>query len=137
MALGLALLGLAYIVMVFAAAESDRGVPVSPWYLISFYFVYSVGELCFLPAGFSFVGQVAPVRLASMLMGLWLAANFVANLMGGYLAGMVEGFERGEFFWVLGGQADFFLIFVVSCLAAGGLLWLLLPLVRLLMRPAK
>ena len=137
MALGLMLLGLAYIVMVLGAAESDQGVRVSPWYLISFYFVYSVGELCFLPAGFSFVGQVAPARLASMLMGMWLAANFVANLMGGYLAGMVEGFERGEFFWLLGGQADFFLIFVVSCLAAGGLLWLLLPLVRLLMRSAQ
>ena len=137
MALGLVLLGLAYIVMVLGAAESDRGVRVSPWYLISFYFVYSVGELCFLPAGFSFVGQAAPARLASMLMGIWLAANFVANLMGGYLAGMVEGFERGEFFWILGGQADFFLIFVVSCLTAGGLLWLLLPLVWLLMRSAR
>jgi proton-dependent oligopeptide transporter, POT family len=136
MALGLVLLGLAYIVMVLAAAESDRGVGVSPWYLISFYFVYSVGELCFLPAGFSFVGQAAPARLASMLMGIWLAANFVANLLGGYLAGMVEGFERGEFFWIFGGQADFFLIFVVSCLTAGGLLWLSLPLVRLLMRSA-
>ena len=136
MALGLLLLGLAYIVMVLGAAESDQGVLVSPWYLISFYFLYSVGELCFLTAGFSFVGQAAPARLASMLMGIWLAANFVANLMGGYLAGMVESFERGEFFWLLGGQADFFLIFVVSCLAAGGLLWLLQPLVRRLMRSA-
>jgi POT family proton-dependent oligopeptide transporter len=137
MALGLTLLGLAYIVMVLGAAESDQGVRVSPWYLIGFYVVYSVGELCFLPAGFSFVGQAAPARLASMLMGIWLAANFVANLIGGYLAGMVEGFERGEFFWLLGGQADFFLVFVVSCLTAGALLWLLLPVVRLLMRSAR
>jgi POT family proton-dependent oligopeptide transporter len=137
MALGLTLLGLAYIVMVLGAAESDQGVRVSPWYLIAFYFIYSVGELCFLPAGFSFVGQAAPARLASMLMGIWLAANFVANLMGGYLAGMVEGFERGEFFWLLGGQGDFFLIFVVSCLTAGGLLWLLLPSLRRLMRSTR
>jgi proton-dependent oligopeptide transporter, POT family len=136
MALGLALLGLAYLVMVIAAAQSDPGLRVSPWYLISFYFVYSIGELCFLPAGFSFVGQAAPARLASMLMGLWLTANFLANLIGGYLAGMVEGFEQGRWTWALGGQADFFLIFVVSCLGAGLVFWLLLPLVGRLMRPA-
>jgi POT family proton-dependent oligopeptide transporter len=136
MALGLLLLGLAYVVMVLGAAASDRGVLVSPWYLISFYLVYSTGELCFLPAGFSFVGQAAPARLASMLMGLWFTANFVANLIGGYLAGGVERIERGEFFVLLGGQADYFLIFVVSCLSAGLLLAALLPLLTRLMRSA-
>lgn len=134
MALGLVVLGLGYVIMVLAAAKSDQGVLVSPWYLISFYFLYSLGELCFLPAGFSFVGQAAPVRLASMLMGLWLGANFLANLIGGYLAGMIGGFERGEFSWAMGGQADFFLLFVVSCLGAGALLTLLLPLITRLMR---
>ena len=136
MALGLVLLGLAYVVMVLGAAASDRGIRVSPWYLISFYLVYSLGELCFLPAGFSFVGQAAPVRLASMLMGLWFTANFVANLIGGYLAGEVERIERGELFVVLGGQADFFLIFVVSCVSAGVLLALLLPVLTRLIRSA-
>jgi POT family proton-dependent oligopeptide transporter len=95
--------------------------------------VYSLGELCFLPAGFSFVGQAAPVKLASLLMGLWFTANFVANLLGGYLAGMMERIERGELFRILGGQADFFLIFVLSCLVAGCLLGLLVPAVRRLM----
>jgi POT family proton-dependent oligopeptide transporter len=137
MALGLILLGLAYIVMVGGAAASDAGGLVSPWYLIAFYFVYSLGELCFLPAGFSFVGQAAPVRLASMLMGIWLAANFVANLLGGYMAGMVERIESGELFRILGGQADFFLIFVVSCLTAGLLLWLMVPTVTRLMQSAR
>jgi POT family proton-dependent oligopeptide transporter len=136
MALGLVLLGLAYLVMVQGAALSDQGARISPWYLISFYLVYSLGELCFLPAGFSFVGQAAPARLASMLMGIWLTANFFANLLGGYLAGTIEGFERGDFSWMLGGQADFFLIFVVSCLSAGLLLWLLVPRVGRLMGSA-
>jgi proton-dependent oligopeptide transporter, POT family len=111
MALGLLLLGMAYGVMVLGAAASDRGVWVSP-------------------------GQAAPARLASMLMGLWFTANFVANLIGGYLAGEAERIERGELFVVFGGQADFFLIFVVSCLSAGMLLALLLPLVTRLMRSA-
>lgn len=134
MALGLILLGLAYVVMVVAAARSDEGLRVSPWYLVGFYLVYSVGELCFLPVGISFVTQTAPARLASMIMGIWFTSNFVANLLGGYVAGMVERIERGEVFRIFGGQADFFLIFVVSCLTAGTLLWLLVPKVTRLMQ---
>jgi POT family proton-dependent oligopeptide transporter len=133
MALGLILLGLAYTVMVAGAAQSDHGSLVSPWVLVAFYLIYTLGELCFLPVGISFVSQTAPARLASMLMGIWLTANFVANLIGGYLAGMVQRIERGEIFQVLGGQADFFLIFVVLCLTAGCLLGLLVPTIKRLM----
>jgi proton-dependent oligopeptide transporter, POT family len=133
MALGLALLGLAYMVMVVGSAGSEAGALVSPWILVGFYFVFSCGELCFLPVGISFVSQTAPPRLASMLMGAWLTANFFASLIGGYVAGMVQRIERGEVFTLLGGQSDFFLIFVVSCLLAGCTLALLVPTLRRLM----
>jgi POT family proton-dependent oligopeptide transporter len=133
MALGLMLLGFAYVVVVIGAAQSDSGIRVSPWFLVAFYFVYSCGELCFLPVGISFVSQTAPARFASMLMGAWLTANFAANLIGGYVAGMVQRIERGEVFRILGGQADFFLIFVFSCLLAGCLLAVLVPALRRLM----
>jgi POT family proton-dependent oligopeptide transporter len=119
--------------MVIGAAHSDHGVTVSPWFLVAFYLIYSCGELCFLPVGISFVTQTAPARLASMLMGLWLTANFFASLSGGYLAGMVQRVERGEVFTLLGGQADFFLIFVASCFLAGGVLTLLVPTLRRLL----
>jgi POT family proton-dependent oligopeptide transporter len=138
MASGLVLLGAAYVVMVLGAAASDQGDRVSPWYLVVFYLIYSLGELCFLPAGFSFVGQAAPARLASMLMGLWFTANFIANVLGGYLAGMTERIERGEVLRVVGGQADFFLIFVMLCLGSGVLLFSLLPVIgRLMSAPPR
>ena len=136
MALGLILLGLGYVIMVVGAAESDAGARVSPWYLVAFYFIYSCGELCFLPVGISFVSQTAPARLASMLMGAWLTANFFASVAGGYVAGMVQRIERGEVFSILGGQADFFLIFVASCLLAGCMLALLAPTLRRLGGPS-
>jgi len=116
--------------MVAGAAQAAGGALASPWFLVAFYFVFSCGELCFLPVGISFVSQAAPIRLASMLMGVWLTANFFASLTGGYLAGMVQRIERGEIFTILGGQADFFLIFVGSCLLAGCLLGLLSPTLR-------
>jgi hypothetical protein len=43
---------------------------------------------------------------------------------------MMQRIERGELFTILGGQADFFLIFVVSCLLAGTALFLLVPTLR-------
>jgi POT family proton-dependent oligopeptide transporter len=134
MALGLLLLGGAYIIMVAAASASDAGTLASPAYLIAFYLVYSLAELCFLPAGFSFVGQAAPRQIAAMLMGLWFTANFAANLLAGYLAGTMDRIERGELFHLLGGQADFFLIFVGLSMGAGLLLAMLLPLIKGLMR---
>ncbi len=137
MALGLALLGLAYVVMVIGAAQSDTGALVSPWVLVAFYFVFSCGELCFLPVGISFVSRAAPARLASMVMGAWLTANFFASLIGGYVAGMVQRIERGEIFTLLGGQADFFLIFVVSCLLAASTLALLVPTLKRLMEDSE
>jgi len=133
MALGLVLLGFAYLVMVVGATQSHEGGGVSPWFLVAFYLIFSCGELCFLPVGISFVSQTAPARLASMLMGAWLTANFFASLAGGYLAGMVQRIERGEVFTILGGQADFFLIFVASCWIAGSLLALLVPTLKRLL----
>ena len=130
MAAGLMLLGAAYLIMVLGAAQSHATILVSPWFLVAFYFIYSCGELCFLPVGISFVTQTAPARLASMLMGAWLTANFFASLAGGYVAGMMQRVERGELFTILGGQADFFLIFVASCFLAGCSLLLLVPTLR-------
>jgi hypothetical protein len=43
---------------------------------------------------------------------------------------MVQRVERGEVFRLFGGQADFFLIFVISCALAGGVLTLLVPMLR-------
>jgi proton-dependent oligopeptide transporter, POT family len=135
MALGLILLSLAYVVLVIGAAQG-QGARVSPWFLVAFYFVFSCGELCFLPVGISFVSQTAPMRFASMIMGAWLTANFFASLIGGYVAGMVQRIERGEVFTILGGQADFFLIFVASSLLAGCTLALLVPTLRRLTEEA-
>ncbi|MGH7526391.1 MAG: peptide MFS transporter [Gemmatimonadales bacterium] len=137
MVIGLGLLGLAYLVMVVAALASEGGMPASPLYLVGFYLLYSVGELCFIPVSISFVSRTAPARYASMLMGLWFSANFVASVLGGYIAGMIQRVARGELFTLLGGQADFFLLFVaVTLMASLGLALLTPALHRLLRRSA-
>lgn len=132
-ALGLFLLGSGFIVLVVGARLSDGGVRVSPLWLIVTYVLHTCGELCLSPIGLSMVTKLAPKRFASLAMGAWFLAMFVADLSAGLLAGTVEKVEQGHLFRVLGGQADFFLMFVVSTFTAGLGLLALSPVVKRLM----
>jgi len=129
--LGLLLLGAGYIFMVFGARSSDTGLKVGMYWLLATYTLHTFGELCLSPTGLSFVTKTAPLRFVSLLMGVWFLSNFVANLGGGIVASYVEKVERGELFKpILGGRADFFLVFVVSSVAGGLVILLLTPLLK-------
>jgi proton-dependent oligopeptide transporter, POT family len=88
--------------------------------VLATYFWHTVGELCLSPTGLSYVTKAAPHRYVSLLMGIWFLASFLANLGGGIVASKVEAIERGDVAlpWHLGGQADFFMLFVVLAGAA-------------------
>ena len=131
--MGLFLLGSGFIVLVIGARISDAGVRVSPLWLIVTYVLHTCGELCLSPIGLSMVTKLAPARFASLAMGAWFVAMFIADLSAGLLAGTVEKVEKGQLFHLLGGQADFFLMFVVSTFVAGTVLLGLSPVVKRLM----
>jgi POT family proton-dependent oligopeptide transporter len=132
-ALGLFLLGSGFIVLVIGARVSDSGVRVSPLWLIVTYVLHTCGELCLSPVGLSMVTKLAPRRFASMAMGAWFFSMFISDLAAGLVAGAVDKLERGEVFHLLGGQADFFLMFVISTFVAGAALLALSPVVKRLM----
>jgi POT family proton-dependent oligopeptide transporter len=129
-ALGLFFLGLGYVFMVAAGgAAADPAVKASMGFVLATYFWHTVGELCLSPTGLSYVTKAAPERYVSLLMGVWFISTFLANLGGGLVAAKVEAIERGELAlpWHLGGQADFFMLFVVSAGASGLLILVLAP----------
>jgi POT family proton-dependent oligopeptide transporter len=132
-ALGLFLLGSGFVVLVIGARISDGGVRVSPLWLIVTYVLHTCGELCLSPVGLSMVTKLAPRRFASLAMGAWFFSFSISDLAAGFVAGAVEKVERGEVFHLLGGQADFFLMFVVSTFVAGAALLVLSPVVKRLM----
>ncbi len=86
-ALGLFLGGIAFFVMTQAQHIADTGVKVSPWWLVSVYVLLTLGELMLSPIGLSMITKLAPTKLVSVVMGLWMA-SFAA---GNYMAGMLEG----------------------------------------------
>ncbi len=124
---GLALMSASFAVMVVAGWLSDRGVRVSPVWLLATYVLQTWAELCVSPVGLSLVSKLAPPRFASLLMGSWFVSLALGNLSAGLLAGQVEKIERGEVFRLLGGQADFFLILFSLAMAAAVTLIFLAP----------
>jgi POT family proton-dependent oligopeptide transporter len=129
----LVLVSLGFAVLVLGAKISDTGIKVSPLWLVGAYVLHTWGELCLSPVGLSMVTKLAPAKFASMMMGLWFGSFFLSDFLAGHIAGTVEKVERGEVFHLLGGQADFFLIFVIVPLIGAALLLALAGTVKRLM----
>jgi proton-dependent oligopeptide transporter, POT family len=127
MGAALCLMGLGFVVMVGGARASEGGVLVSPAWLVVTYALHTFGELWLSPIGLSTVTKLAPIKFTSLLMGLWFFSTAIAEFLAGHLASLSDRVERGEIFHLLGGQADFFLVFVVTSVAAGILLLALSP----------
>jgi len=133
MAIGLALVGVGFLLLVAGARLADAGALVSPSWLLGAYTLHTFGELCLSPIGLSLVSRLAPPKHASVFMGLWFVATALAEFVAGQLAAVTDRVARGEAFHLFGGQADFFFIFVVSSFAAALALAALTPWLRKLM----
>jgi POT family proton-dependent oligopeptide transporter len=140
MVLGLALLATGFLFMVLGGAKADTGVLVSPWWLVAAYTFHTLGELCLSPVGLSYVTKVAPVKFASLLMGVWFLANAAANKIAGSLAaytptpgeapkapaGGLGGFIQS----VSATNHGFYMIFVVAGFSAAAIMLLFVPLLK-------
>ena len=102
MAMGCVLLGLGFIIMIAAAnGLSSPEAKRSILWLVGSTVVYTLGELYLSPIGLSFVTKVAPVRIVSMMMGVWFLANFIGNYMTGYLGTFYEKISHAAFFQLM------------------------------------
>lgn len=101
MSMGCALLGVSFLPLIFISHGLRTDQRINLLWLLSCALVYTVGELYVAPVGYSLVSKVAPVRLASMLMGAWFLANFAGNFLAGYLGTFYERMSRESFFVVL------------------------------------
>jgi proton-dependent oligopeptide transporter, POT family len=64
------------------------GVKVSMFWLTSLYVIHTLGELCLSPIGLSMVNKLAPVKFASLLMGVWFMSTSAANKFAGDLSAL-------------------------------------------------
>jgi len=119
MAMGMMILGLGFVLLFFAQKQAELEGTVGPGWLVGVYLLHTLGELCLSPIGLSMVTKLAPVRVASLMMGIWFIANGVAN----YFAGRLEGLLATVGFPIYG-------FLIASSIGAGLLLLALTPLLR-------
>ena len=98
-ALGLVLLGIGFLFMIGAVLEmgGDADAKSSMWWLVGAYFFHTMGELCLSPIGLSMVTKLAPLRIASLMMGAWFLFVAIANKVGGVVGSFIgHGGEKEE-----------------------------------------
>jgi len=122
-AIALIFVGLAFLLLIPAGSLAQQGIKVSPLWLIAAYFIQELGELCLSPVGLSLVTKVAPVKLVSVVMGIFFLSNFLGNLLAGWSARFVSTVPLVTLFGVT----------AAVTIGAGLVLFLLLRPVRSLM----
>ena len=55
--------------------------------------------------GLSLVSKVAPARVLSLMMGVWLATSFLGNFMAGWLGSYWSSMDKPAFFGMIAGVA--------------------------------
>lgn len=104
MALGCFGVTLSYLIMAGAAWSAGGGL-ASWWWLFAYFAVITVGELYLSPIGLSLVSKVAPARMISTMMGLWLGTNFIGNFVAGWLGSFWSSMDKISFFVMIGSIA--------------------------------
>jgi proton-dependent oligopeptide transporter, POT family len=113
MAIGCFILGASFVVMVIGArlVGAGRG---SLFWPIFCTMLLTIGELYLSPIGLSLVTKVSPVRIVSLMMGMWFLSSFFGNILSGYI---------GQLYTTMSADA-FFILLMALGIAAGIAIWL-------------
>jgi proton-dependent oligopeptide transporter, POT family len=127
MAVGALLVAASYLLV--AAAEALAGGGRVHWaWLLSYFFVFTLGELFILPNGLGIFARLAPPKLGASTVAAWYLAIFSGSLAAGQVGRL----------WSRVGHVPFFVILAGIATLSAGLLYLLeAPTRRILARTAE
>jgi POT family proton-dependent oligopeptide transporter len=122
MAVGMIIMALGFGFMTAASIEYENSGSSAMYWLILAYLFHTIGELCASPVSLSFITKLAPLKYASIIMGLYWAATGLGNKVAGLI---------GEFSQNLGEFETFLGIAIVWTIIGMCVIALLKPLKRL------
>jgi POT family proton-dependent oligopeptide transporter len=100
MAIGCFILGGSFIVMIVGARVVGDGKGSLFWPIFCT-LLLTVGELYLSPIGLSLVTKVSPVRIVSLMMGIWFVSSFFGNTLSGYIGTFYTTMSKDMFFAML------------------------------------
>jgi POT family proton-dependent oligopeptide transporter len=93
--LGLLQVGLSFLIFVWGANSVGPAALTPVLFVFLIYLLQTTGELCLSPVGISAMNRLAPLHLASFIMGTWFYMTAVGNFVAGKI-GEATGGEGGE-----------------------------------------
>ncbi|WP_304985207.1 peptide MFS transporter [Coxiella-like endosymbiont] len=85
-ALGVLFVALGFLLLAFGTQFFGTNGLTSPWWLISSYFLQTIGELFLSPVGLAMITVLSPPRLVGLMMGIWFLSQSAAFAIAGSLA---------------------------------------------------
>ena len=95
MAVGTMIMGTGFFFMSAASVEFDTNGSSAMYWLVLAYLFHTIGELCASPVALSFITKLAPVKYASIMMGVYFAMTGFGNKLAGFLGESAS--DLGEF----------------------------------------
>ena len=86
-AIGIVIMASGFLVMFMASQYAAQGLKVAPMWLVTTYFLHTVGELCLSPVALSAVSKLSPKRFAGQMMGVFVLTYSIGNIIAGLLSG--------------------------------------------------
>jgi hypothetical protein len=113
--LGMLITTLALIIMACGAyLGKDGAAKTSMIWMIIYYGVITIGELCLSPMGLSLVTKLSPKRLVGLMMGGWFLSTAVGNKLSGFISGLEP-------------STQMFIILAIAILGVAGFIFVMLP----------
>jgi POT family proton-dependent oligopeptide transporter len=108
MIVGLIIMGTGFFFMTAASMEFESTGASAMYWLVLAYLFHTIGELCISPVALSYITKLAPVKYASLMMGVYFAMTGFGNKLAGLLGEASE--NLGEFA-IFTGIAGFCILF--------------------------
>ena len=108
MCVGLIIMGTGFFFMTGAAAQYNADGSSAMYWLVAAYLFHTVGELCLSPVALSYITKLAPLKYASLMMGVYFAMTGFGNKVAGLLGESAS--DLGEY-TVFTGIAVFCVVF--------------------------
>lgn len=94
-AIGIIIMALGFGFMSAASIEYNNNGSSAMYWLVLAYLFHTIGELCASPVSLSFITKLAPLKYASIIMGLYWAATGIGNKVAGIIGQRAQ--DLGEF----------------------------------------
>jgi len=136
--LALLLIGIAFAILPIGISMADPLGYVSFGWIFACYVLQSIGELFISPIGYAMVGELAPVKLRGLMMGMWLMITGVAATLSDHFSKIALGsVDSISPLLTNPGFSHTFGMLGWSAIAMGGLLFACIPYISRLTQEKK